>query len=62
MMSRFVALATGWDDALVSVKRKWGGKVKDGKLSFEHDKFDTFLSQPNIDVCNTIGSTTVEFR
>ena len=38
--------------------------MKDGKLSFEHDKCDTFLSQPDIDVCNIyiFGCTTVEFR
>lgn len=37
-------------------------EMKNGKLSFEREKFETFLSQPNIDVCNTIGCTTVEFR
>ena len=37
-------------------------EVKNGKLSFEREKFETVLSQRNIDVCNTIGCTTVEFR
>lgn len=48
MMPRFLARATGWDDVLVFCNKEMGREnenreVKDGKLSFEREKFETFL-------------------